>query len=91
MSVFAFLSLGLLPIPLIFVRYGPRLREKSHFAREAREVIAATRNQVVLNDVAEDDTAPIEVEEKRNTDDLERAEGVEVNSRRSSIEKDLSK
>ncbi len=52
---------------------------------------AGTRNQVVLNDVAEDDTAPTEVEEKRNTDDLERAEGVEVNSRRSSIEKDLSK
>jgi len=90
-SVFAFLSLGLLPIPLIFVRYGPRLREKSHFAKEAREVIAATRNQVV-NDVAEDDdAAPTEVEEKRNTDDLERAEGVEVNSRRSSIEKDISK
>lgn len=88
-SIFAFLSLGLLPIPLIFVRYGSRLREKSHFAREAREVIAATRNQIA-QDVAEEDPAPMsEMKEKRNMDDLERGDGVEVNVR-SSIEKNIN-
>jgi len=39
-SLFGFLSLGLLPIPLLFIRYGAQLREKSRHAREAREIIA---------------------------------------------------
>ena len=43
MSIFGFLSLFLIPIPLIFVRYGSVLRQKSYFAREAEDVIAATR------------------------------------------------
>ena len=42
-SLFGFLSLGLLPIPLLYIRYGPVLREKSHFAREARRVAAQMR------------------------------------------------
>ncbi|KLO12517.1 MFS general substrate transporter [Schizopora paradoxa] len=89
-SIFAFLSLGLLPIPLIFVRYGSLLREKSHFAREAREVIAATRNQATDNDNTGDDSAPIdEKEEKRNINDLESGNGIEVTAR-PSIEKNAS-
>ncbi|KAL5520625.1 hypothetical protein ACEPAF_2626 [Sanghuangporus sanghuang] len=43
-SLFGFLSLGLLPIPLIFIRYGPALRERSHFAREARRIMAEMRH-----------------------------------------------
>lgn len=38
-SIFAFLSLGLVPIPLIFIRYGKQLRARSRLSREAHEVI----------------------------------------------------
>jgi len=38
-SIFAFLSLGLFPIPLIFIRYGKQLRARSRYAQEAHEVI----------------------------------------------------
>jgi len=44
-SIFAFLSVGLLPIPVLFVRYGAHLRAHSKFAREAEEVLAATRQR----------------------------------------------
>ncbi|KAI0761318.1 hypothetical protein BD413DRAFT_495770 [Trametes elegans] len=39
-TVFAFISLGMIPIPFVFVRYGPTLRAQSRHAKEAREVIA---------------------------------------------------
>jgi len=39
LSIFAFLSFGLLPIPLIFIRYGKQLRTRSHYAQAAQEVI----------------------------------------------------
>jgi hypothetical protein len=38
-SIFAFISVGLLPIPLIFIRYGKGLRARSRYGQEAREVI----------------------------------------------------
>ena len=38
-SIFAFLSLGLIPIPLIFIRYGKQLRARSRYAQEAHDVI----------------------------------------------------
>ena len=38
-SIFGFLSLGLFPIPLIFIRYGKQLRARSRYGQEAREVI----------------------------------------------------
>jgi len=38
-SIFAFLSLGLFPIPLIFIRYGKQLRARSGYAQEAHKVI----------------------------------------------------
>jgi len=38
-SIFAFLSLGLLPIPLIFIRYGKQLRAHSRYAHEAHKII----------------------------------------------------
>ena len=38
-SIFAFLSLGLIPIPLIFIRYGKQLRAHSRYAQEAHRVI----------------------------------------------------
>lgn len=44
-SIFAFLSVGLLPIPVLFVRYGAHLRAHSKFAKEAEEVLAATRQR----------------------------------------------
>ncbi|EIW54811.1 MFS general substrate transporter [Trametes versicolor FP-101664 SS1] len=39
-SIFAFISLGLVPIPFVFVRFGPALRARSRHARQAREAIA---------------------------------------------------
>ncbi|EGN99152.1 hypothetical protein SERLA73DRAFT_152838 [Serpula lacrymans var. lacrymans S7.3] len=39
-SIFGFLSLGLLPIPLIFIRYGASLRQHSRFAQEALSIVA---------------------------------------------------
>lgn len=44
-SVFGFISLGLIPIPLIFIRYGPSFRARSHFASEARRVAAQMHAQ----------------------------------------------
>jgi hypothetical protein len=38
-SIFAFLSLGLIPIPLIFIRYGKELRDRSRYAQEAHVII----------------------------------------------------
>jgi non-ribosomal peptide synthetase component E (peptide arylation enzyme) len=42
-SLFGFLSLGLIPIPLIFIRYGEQLRARSRYAQEANVVIARLR------------------------------------------------
>ena len=39
-TVFAFISTALIPIPFLFVRFGPRLREASRHASEARLIIA---------------------------------------------------
>ncbi|TBU25470.1 MFS general substrate transporter [Dichomitus squalens] len=39
-SIFGFISLALIPIPFIFVRYGPELRDRSRYAREARQLAA---------------------------------------------------
>lgn len=44
-SLFGFLSFGLIPIPIIFIRYGPALRAKSKFAREAATVLARMHGQ----------------------------------------------
>ena len=39
MSLFGFLSLGLTPIPLLFIRYGKQLRARSRYAQEAQDII----------------------------------------------------
>ncbi|THH32230.1 hypothetical protein EUX98_g1963 [Antrodiella citrinella] len=44
-SLFGFISLGLIPIPFIFIRYGPTFRARSHFASEARRVSEQMREQ----------------------------------------------
>ena len=38
-SILAFLSLGLFPIPLLFIRYGKQLRAHSRYGQEAHKVI----------------------------------------------------
>ncbi len=40
MSLFGFFSLGLLPIPIIFLHFGESMRAKSHFAQEASAIVA---------------------------------------------------
>lgn len=42
-SLFGFLSFGLLIIPFAFLRYGASLRAKSHFAKEAGAIVARMR------------------------------------------------
>ena len=49
-SLFGFLSFALFPIPLIFIRYGPALRKRSHFARESDRIIAGMRQQAEHKD-----------------------------------------
>lgn len=43
LSLFGFLSLGLIPIPLFFIRYGEKLRARSKFAQEARKILEQMR------------------------------------------------
>ncbi len=42
-SLFGFLSLGLIPIPLIFIRYGASLRERSYFVQEVQAIVSRMR------------------------------------------------
>lgn len=42
-SLFGFLSLGLIPIPLIFIRYGASLRERSYFVQEVQAIVSHMR------------------------------------------------
>ncbi|EJC98676.1 MFS general substrate transporter [Fomitiporia mediterranea MF3/22] len=44
-SLFGFLSLGLIPIPLILLRYGASIRTQSYYAQEAATVIARMREE----------------------------------------------
>ncbi|KAH8111848.1 MFS general substrate transporter [Phellopilus nigrolimitatus] len=52
-SLFAFLSLGLIPIPLILLRYGAAIRGRSHYAQEAAGIVA--RMHEGLAGAADDD------------------------------------
>ena len=48
-SVPAFLALAFAPLPFVFLRIGPKLRAKSHFANEAKvqlEKLQAVRQEV---------------------------------------------
>ncbi|RPD54868.1 MFS general substrate transporter [Lentinus tigrinus ALCF2SS1-6] len=44
-SVFGFISFCLLPIPLVFLRWGPTLRARSPMANEANAIVAKMRAQ----------------------------------------------
>ncbi|KLO06595.1 MFS general substrate transporter [Schizopora paradoxa] len=55
-SLFGFLSLGLLPIPMIFLRFGESMRAKSYYAREASSIVAnmkKTEQMAGLEDASE--------------------------------------
>lgn len=65
-SLFGFISLGLIPIPLIFIRYGPTFRARSHFASEARRVAEEMRGQHTA------------VVERANDEDTEKKDDVEA-------------
>ncbi|THH08482.1 hypothetical protein EW145_g2680 [Phellinidium pouzarii] len=47
-SLFAFLSLGLIPIPLIFLRYGTAFRKRSHYAQEAAALVSRMQGGDIL-------------------------------------------
>lgn len=61
-SLFGFLSLGLLPIPLIFLRHGATMRGKSRFALEANAIVAATRHNSASTEII--------ISRKRETKDV---------------------
>ncbi|KAI0050890.1 MFS general substrate transporter [Auriscalpium vulgare] len=61
LSLFGFLSLGLIPIPLIFIRYGEQLRERSHFAKEGRAILAGLQ---AAKDEPMDEKTQFEAERK---------------------------
>ena len=50
-SILAFLAIALTPIPFILARYGPRLRQKSPWAREHMEGEGAVVGGVVRTHV----------------------------------------
>ncbi|KAI0082068.1 MFS general substrate transporter [Panus rudis PR-1116 ss-1] len=52
-SLFGFLSLALIPVPLVFIRYGAALRARSHFARAAKEVASRMRQSSIADDMEE--------------------------------------
>ena len=69
-SIFGFIGLAIIPMPMIFVRYGARFREKSHFAKKANELIAGMHNhtaeiaqELVEEGVAEEDVERTEYED----------------------------
>jgi len=69
-SIFAFLSLGLFPIPLIFIRYGKQLRARSRYAQEAHKVIMRMGEYNCAEDV---DQGSKRSTEKGREEDLEQA------------------
>ena len=60
-SIFAFLSLGLIPIPLFLIRYGKKLRARSRYSQEARRVI-------VRMSIYKEEGIDIEIEEQKEND-----------------------
>ena len=69
-SIFAFLSLGLFPIPLIFIRYGKQLRARSRYAQEAHKVIMRMGEYSYGDVIDQGSQSP--TKEQRN-EDLEQA------------------
>ncbi|KAK7691497.1 hypothetical protein QCA50_004896 [Cerrena zonata] len=61
-SIFGFLSICLWPIPLIYIKYGAQLRERSHFAKEAAALAAGMHNPI--KDLGSSD----KVQEKKSAD-----------------------
>ena len=55
-SIFGFVSLALIPIPFVFVRYGPELRGRSLYTLEVRELSKRLHNlqEQETNDIALD-------------------------------------
>ncbi|KAI0263386.1 MFS general substrate transporter [Gloeopeniophorella convolvens] len=70
LSLFGFLSLGLIPIPLIFIRYGGKLRARSRYAREAEAVVAR------LNARRDEEKTDVEVSEAPRAQKEKEAFGV---------------
>jgi hypothetical protein len=64
-SIFGFLSLGLIPIPLMFIRYGKQLRARSRYAQEARVVIMRM-GEYNYNGSTEEPSDPTSVSELRS-------------------------
>lgn len=63
-SVPAFLALACIPFPLIFFKYGPRIRAKCKFAAEAAKLLEELRENVIAEDPeAVEDEAMEEVEQ----------------------------
>ncbi|KAI0314721.1 MFS general substrate transporter [Amylostereum chailletii] len=72
MSLFGFLSLGLIPIPLIFIRYGEQLRVSSKLAREAQEIVDRLQRRETDTDTVTN-VGDVGVEEKRAVQELRRS------------------
>ena len=65
-SLFGFLSFGLVPIPLIFLRYGKRLRSRSYYAKEAARIVSemnVSRDETANGSERELDDSPTFTEE----------------------------
>ncbi|TDL20718.1 MFS general substrate transporter [Rickenella mellea] len=70
-SLFGFLSLGLIPIPIIFVRYGAVLRKRSRFAQEAEGIVRKMRAEVV-NDNMDEKASESDAQDSTSADETDK-------------------
>lgn len=65
-SIPAFLALACIPFPLVFYKYGPRIRARCKYAAEAARVLKEMRaeNRVIDESEAEDEVRDAERMEK---------------------------
>ncbi|KAH9933622.1 MFS general substrate transporter [Epithele typhae] len=66
-SIFGFISLILIPIPLAFLRWGPALRERSPLAKEANAIVAKMRAQAAAAAKKAQEAAAAAAEEKEKS------------------------
>ena len=71
----AFLALACVPFPFLFYKYGPVIRKKCKFAREAAEVMAKIKQRQPQNEDNRDEASDSDISEK-NVEPTIEPEGV---------------
>ncbi|KAI0750005.1 major facilitator superfamily domain-containing protein [Daedaleopsis nitida] len=75
-SVFGFISLCLIPIPIAFLRWGPALRARSPMAKEANAIVAKMRAQAAAAAKKAQEQAAAASSATAGTDEMEKGDGL---------------